>query len=657
MYCRMCGNRIEETDHYCQHCGTSVKNREPSAPPIEETEIKEEVVFNPPYERASHFAEEDPSDGERSEPSENEEPEKELENFISEDEIEAQKEEPSETPEPPKNNEFTWDVYEFPSKTKKTDEIEFNWNLEDYSRPAQKEAEPAAFEEELFQEILGESEHAREQKMDRFFTFNRKNEEFQKLLDKEYEKFKIGTGPVLQRAEQAPSPAKEEPSPAKEEPIPAKEEPIPAKEEPIPAKEEPSPTVESSGVADKAAQPKAEHISEMTVARAQFFGEELICDNECIRKKLSPSETEEASGMKTEAETAAREEPAIPEEAEEPAMQEAIEEEPAIQEDLQFAEGDKLAETERRFPEDSRLAEAEHRLPEDIKVEAEEVEMEEEKRKGSVTQILLVIIAIILAAEILILGIRYFAPESSASKAIGTAQAQIYDVVSGWMSGASDLFSGDDEQTPSDGDDQNKVDDDQDGESADGQEDNSTPPAPAPDPNPTADKNALIASQLGLNKNIQEVKAVEALAYQSGKDYGLADINNSKPISNNIWQTPENGEPVYYDQAIVGTIIAFDSQWIDYVNNGDKSVLSLLKKDSKAYRNAVSFSKAGKITETFKQLQIGEIRQGSEAFYVWAYEEIQITEKGATRNQNYDYIYHLEPVDGKMQIINYTKYK
>ena len=184
----------------------------------------------------------------------------------------------------------------------------------------------------------------------------------------------------------------------------------------------------------------------------------------------------------------------------------------------------------------------------------------------------------------------------------------------------------------------------------------SKPVVEPPDPNPTADKNVLVTSQLGNNTNIQQVKANDALAWQQGKNYGIADLNNSKPIENNVWQTPENGEPVYFDQSVVGTVIAFDSQWIDYVNSGNKNVLELLKKDSEAYRKTANFSRIGKIKETFKLLEIGEIRQGADGFYVWAHEEIQVTENGKATDKKFNWIYYLEPQDGKMKIVNYYRF-
>ena len=47
MYCRMCGNLLDNRDKYCRECGelTEFKISEESAEPIE---TAEEVVYNPP---------------------------------------------------------------------------------------------------------------------------------------------------------------------------------------------------------------------------------------------------------------------------------------------------------------------------------------------------------------------------------------------------------------------------------------------------------------------------------------------------------------------------------------------------------------------------------------------------------------------------------
>lgn len=697
MYCRMCGNKLEDSDHYCQYCGTPTGLGESSPGSEEAPESKEEIVFNPPYANKSYFAEEETASGkeEISEPSEEKE---DLKTYISEDEIKAHKQEEASAEQVEvKNREFIWNVHEFPSaKKKESESVEFNWNMEAFGRQEEKIPSSSAFEEELFREISDESSRIREQNIDRFFTFSRKNEEFQKLLDREYEKFRKHFGseevtsedgeaepalpaqtPEEPRAQTPEEPKAQTPEEPKAEPLPEEvrhEEPAVdtgSHSEPEASEAQKTPegmetleaqktseTPESESPHEKQ---KAEHLSEMAQARKQFFGKDLLRDNDSIKKALvveasGPDETPDLTGSGDDELHSSEYEPP-PSEEDSSGNVFSAEEPKAVKEPETAAPPLEISLTEAP-PLEVALAEMWPSDPAHPAKIAEKESEEEERSKISLGQIALVIIAIILAIEIIILGIRFFAPESAAAQAIREAQTGIFKTVSDWSEGIGDLFSGKDadkdgKANGSDADKDNGGQAKPDGE----QPTDDGTKAPAPDPNPMSDKNALVTSQLGNNKNVEQVKANEALVYRQGTDYGLSDINNSKPIVNNIWQTPENGEPVYYDKSVVGAIIAFDSQWIDYVNGGSKSVMELVKKDSKAYQNAASFSKIGKIKETFKLLEIGEIRQGANGFYVWVHEEIQITEKGKTADKKYNWIYYLEPTDGKMQIVNYFKFQ
>lgn len=677
MYCRKCGNKIGDTDHYCQVCGTPTGYEEPTAPTAETDGMREEVVFNPPYENKSHFMNEPIIDEEElSEP----EVEEDLKEFISENEIEAQKEEEgeSEKSDSSKDSEFTWNIYEFPS-SRKTEEIVFNWNMEDYNKPEEKGSEPVPFEEEFFREIREDSNRIKEQNIDRFFTFSRKNEEFQELLDREYEKLNLRAEPESEPEcpgmiitesgmPEAVTPREIPRESEMPEEVIQREPEVP--EEVIQRETEVSEEVirMEPEVPGEFTQGE-DQLSEMARARAQFFGEELIRDNESIKKKL----VTEAGEEEAEPETAFAQETATEGKAEfaevtaaetEPVAIEVTESEPGQESEPEneiVIESETESESE-LFPlsyKEEREKEMEmESTPAPIPVFNTEAEEEDDRPKRGIGQILLIILAVILFVEIVILGIRYFAPESAASKAIGNTQTQIFKTFSGWADGINDLFSGKDSNEDEGGLDDGNTGQDNDGQdkSPGEQPDDSATDKPAPDPNPTADKNALISSQMGNNKNILQVKPNDALVWKAGQNYGLSDINKSKPISNNIWQTPENGDPVYYDESVAGAVIAFDSLWIDYVNDGSKGVFDFLKKDSEAYRKTLAFSKVGKVKESFKLLEIGEIRQGAKGFYVWVHEEIQITEKGTTTDKKYNWIYYLEPSDTKMQIVNYFKF-
>ena len=650
MYCRMCGKLLDDTDQHCKYCGTATGFQEIPAEPKQPME--EEVVFNPPYESEerhnSFLLKEEETQIE-------EKAEENLKEFISENEVEEQKRQAGAIDESTaRNTEFSWNVHEFPQK-KKTEDVEFSWKLDEYGHQEQK-AKDAVFEEELFQEIRDEGNRIKESNIDRFFTFSKKNEEFQELLDKEYEK--INRHPeIVTRAEHKQAieagisqdgMQNKEAAPAEvvvvKEEVPEEisetvgtetdanpeviievdseiEEPEEVSDTDITEAEMPKETdslPESVLQVTIAATSKAEHLQEMAQARTSFFGEELIQDNETIKKKLGSSEAvEEKMQEKEQTDTSDHEEA----------------------NDLTA----KSQESERKE------IETPHALAnEEARVKAGS---EKEKKNPHIGMILLMIIGIILVFEIAILGIRYFAPNSEAADMINTTQAKLTGTVSGWFS-ISDNDSGKDSINETE-----KQKDKEELSDAETQTQDAEANTPAPDKAPMADKAALVATQLGSNVNIQQVKANDTLAFQEGRDYGLADLNQSKPIANNIWMTPQGEDPVYYDRSIVGAIIAFDSQWIDYVSGTNKNILDLLKKDSGAYEKTVSYSKIGKVKEIFKLLEIGEIRQGSQGFYVWVHEEIQLTENGKTTDKKYNWVYYLEPVEGKMNIVNYFNLK
>jgi len=146
------------------------------------------------------------------------------------------------------------------------------------------------------------------------------------------------------------------------------------------------------------------------------------------------------------------------------------------------------------------------------------------------------------------------------------------------------------------------------------------------------------------NKNIKEISMNPNLVYTSGKDYGNADINKSLPIIESTDQ-------------VIETIVEYDSKWIDYVNSGDKGVLALTAPGSQAEKNALSFTKAGKIKETFNSLEIGEVRKGTKGYYIWVREEIDILENNLNTTKVYDWIYQLTPVENQMKIVDYFSYK
>ena len=202
MYCRNCGQKLADGDKFCSACGTKA--------PIEENQIENIAVAAPAVENEGTVTTEDkplfePFDfkafgfdfadlG--------------LGTGVKKDTAAG------ETKPTPPTEKFDWNTGAFPdtSANTKTEDINFNWSLTQEEKaaepkaetfaPAEPEwtepapaAEPAsALEEELFGNIESKANETRKQseEIDKFFTFHKKNEEFQKILDREYEKVKSG---------------------------------------------------------------------------------------------------------------------------------------------------------------------------------------------------------------------------------------------------------------------------------------------------------------------------------------------------------------------------------------------------------------------------------------------------------------------------------
>lgn len=535
----------------------------------------------------------------------------------------------------PVEPEFQWNVYDFP-KPRKTDDIDFDW------RAGEGEDAPrASLEQDLLRELESIREAEAPPEYDKFFTFNKKNEEFQQLLNREYEKFR-GASPAAAFAMTDAEPAiepDEDAGPAAEPDAEAEPAAEPAVEE-VPAAEpvplEPESPAEApiilDDTTDEGDEPEVIAIYEPgpvpDLEGPAALVEEPAAEAENVEEPATVVDTLDGSAAEPEVIEA-------PATVLEPAAEPAPPEPPAPP--LWFETVD------------------------------EEPEPGPKSRGGCVSRVLLILVILFLAAEVAALGIKYFWPESPAAAQVTQVQMFLSEKLDGAREAVAAFFAGfgsDEEPAGPEGEDAEGEGNGGTGTEGTGSGGEGTAGEGAgpdtgtagPDPLPAADKAELVGSLLGYNENIKTVRANDSLVFDSGAEYPVADIAASKPIENNIWEQPAGADPKYYDREIVAALIAFDSQWNAYVNEGDDSVLALTKEGSRAYRIVDTYSKVGKVKQEFTLLEIGEIRQGADAFYVWAYEEIKEVEGAATNYKKYHWIYRMEPVDGAMKIADYYRY-
>lgn len=248
----------------------------------------------------------------------------------------------------------------------------------------------------------------------------------------------------------------------------------------------------------------------------------------------------------------------------------------------------------------------------------DEFEDEEEEYTGgkgrTVLKICLVILIILLAIEIAGVVIKMAMPSSSAAKFIDRKLNQVIQMVTG-----------------------------------DDTEYRVIAATEKVRENPVEDKTGLIQAEMGKNKdgNIGSIEYNADLKFDPDKQYENADIALTQNLADVTWYKDAANKQVYYDQAIVGTVIAYGSQRVNMSNYNDSSVLNLMQQGTDLYKEVKNLGEKG-VRETFKTLQIGEIRQAGSQYYVWVSEKVKNSESGMSTTAR---IYEMTPEGETMKMV------
>ncbi len=244
----------------------------------------------------------------------------------------------------------------------------------------------------------------------------------------------------------------------------------------------------------------------------------------------------------------------------------------------------KRLEKQRAKEEKARLKKGGADFAEDA---AEDFEEEKSGGKGRVAlKIILIVLIVILAAEVAGMGIKFLAPQSKAAEFI---DSQLNKVIQ--------LITGDDTEY--------------------------SVIAAQVRTEPMDDKTDLITAQQSKNKNknIKSIVYSADLNYDQERDGKVSDLVLSQPMTQVEWGRDSENYPVYYDEQVVGEIIAFESQRYNLMKKGDESVLNLIDSSSKLYQETSALKNQQPAGE-FSKLEIGEIRQAGSKYYVWVRETV-----------------------------------
>ncbi|MDO5441200.1 MAG: hypothetical protein Q4F55_01400, partial [Bacillota bacterium] len=149
------------------------------------------------------------------------------------------------------------------------------------------------------------------------------------------------------------------------------------------------------------------------------------------------------------------------------------------------------------------------------------------------------------------------------------------------------------------------------------------------------------------NTNIEKVSCdVEGSKYSKDGKYGYNNLGSCTIVTD---------EDII--NAATEVLVKYNCAWIDYVNTGsDISCFDYLKADGEAFRLASSFDGVGKIKEEFKSLNIGEIRQDSKDIFVFADEDILVKNGSSTTEVPSRLVYRMTKVGDDYKIVEYDDY-
>lgn len=691
MYCKECGTFLTGTENFCKNCGTRVEKttvtndvRMQTEASTQKTASKETVKFVSPVDDIVWDLEEFKTTKEEYDPKDfkwntegmflnneiRKEEEEHQKNLIAEEEAKAEAdrllEENRKKLQQDKNNKKQGEriglFSSFLEKEKNNEELEKDVKIEEpigFVKDSKvvndikgNEGRKSLFEEILpdVQRTLQTADVASEKRqIDKFYTFNKNKEEFQKLLDREYDRVErkcdnIGLESDIENIMDVSRGNEVEATTQLEEMIQARNTFFDLEVESVPVenvipeiKEDVKSTEELDLDNETAAEINTDDNVEVVVKDAEVIFEptddisleekalegqqvsepsEVIDDMEVVddekieateeisedvekkpekltraqRKELKRQEKDAKRWAKEQAKEAKRlaKNEAHFAEAETSEKVDEIEETTSTSEDIDNeVSKNEISWTKVEPSASSDIEEKE--LKEYSRDEIEEAFFENDEidktKKSKVAKVCLTVLMVIMVILIIIIGIKVLFPYSKVAE---TLDEGIYKIVH--------IFAGNNDSSVVVAEDRSMA---------------------------TEDKSGIIQLELKENYNdkIATIKYVNDAKYIQSKTYAFPNSTQLKSITENKWYKDDKKKQHYYDQEAVGSIIAFESSKMAYINDNDDKVFDTILPGSTMESALKTKTNIGKTD--IDTLGIGDIRKQDDNLFVWVVEDEQ----------------------------------
>ena len=107
---------------------------------------------------------------------------------------------------------------------------------------------------------------------------------------------------------------------------------------------------------------------------------------------------------------------------------------------------------------------------------------------------------------------------------------------------------------------------------------------------------------------------------------------------------------------IKNVIEDFDSCCESYMNEGDRRIFMYLAEGTTAYNQQTDYKKAHPtLRQTYDDVRVMDVREGSGYAYAWVSEVIDVTENGESRRDTDQWVYKLERNGNGWVVLDYTR--
>lgn len=636
MYCKKCGKKLADGDRFCGNCGTKIDVSDINIGfAEEETKPKKNFEFGAFNWDLDGYPDEEKVKTEDVDFNWN---------TVLEEKKRKEIEEKSFTETIITENEL-FDKIRNENSAKDASELSFNWELGSTTRvdrtnrfesiiPKSEEKTEldvpveVSDEHDEAQDIVDVDEalaagiaaaSSPRKSIDKFYTFNQKNEEFQALLDQEYERLRNRIredseaeaiiADKEEKLEQARATWSKEPLDEHNEEEPEKlvetKEEIGTHSEEFVETEVETPEYESNDETDRLediedteteAKPQSEldDASEEETEDIVEETEESVTEDETVA-----CESEEGTECKQDS-NEAHDEEAYSAASVEPETEDVVDNEP---EDVAEAESEEIIDNSKELHAEEEISNTPEsgNPPSDEEKEKEEKSGDEdskaaklhyrdifanddvnggdsgdEQKTGRWKIIVLDIVILILAIAVICSGILVFAKGSAPANKISQGISWVTEKFSGSNDSSKDKAT-------------NKSDNE--GKQTKSMED-------------------VVAAAKKNYVNIGKAQYDSSLKFDKSKDYGISELKSAKKFKDG-----EFSEGKMLSEAIVNLSLGYYSGLTDKINSGSDDVLKLIDEDSELYGHVKAITE-GNEEHKIKEIKIGEIKGSDDKYYV-----------------------------------------